>query len=75
MARPRKLTDEEMAAAQIMRRAGAPWKAICSRFNICRETARLVVGKMPNNPESEVSGHKNDSKPPQFVAHIVGQST
>lgn len=48
MARPRKLTDDEIAAAQIMWLANVKRKVIAMRFGVDRETIRRALRRIQN---------------------------
>lgn len=61
MARPRKLTDEEIAAAQVMWLARERRKIIASRFGVDRETIRRAVIKIAAKPQTGVMRQDIDS--------------
>lgn len=71
MPRPRKLTDEEIAAAQVMRLAGVPIKTIGARFGVGRTRLWMLLREL----EKDVHEHQNDSNHNSAALNIAGQST
>ncbi len=70
MARPRKLTDEEIAAAAVMWLADVRRKLIAKRFGVDRETLRRNLLPIINAAKS-VSRQKEDSQSPTPTPHIA----
>ena len=65
--RPRKMTDEEIASAQVMRLAKYPLKVICERFGISRTKLWEALGgknvqKLIGDGQATISEHKKDSQ-------------
>jgi hypothetical protein len=70
MPRPRKLSDEDMAALAVMVQADAPCKAIMARFGI----GRTRVWMLKQEIEKNVHEHLRDSSANQNGAHIAGDA-
>jgi hypothetical protein len=76
MARPRKLTDEKLAAAQVMRLASpdTPLKVIAAAIGVCERTLYYGLGKISaKTPAPVVFAEQNGSRTPA-IAPLVGST-